>query len=240
MAFNLARFRELAFGQARASDTPPYDVADAQKLVALLPQDDPVRALADLTCWVQGMNSLASLPPERRARVLLALDQAARPLWQALGARYLAPRGRPGEGREGDSGILRALFDSASELAHGLAIVLEADARWSGEGFARLVARSLRWLGRRLSLAHMLALPVTGATWEGLHRAYTLAEANGAALTPMPAYEGAPHQTTARREYLRALLLELADPAGMRPREVELAYRVVARVASAARLEPAA
>src|SRR6185436_6968295 len=37
--------------------------------------------------------------------------------------------------------------------------------------------------------------------------------------------------------YLRALMLELAAPDSLRPRQVEMVYRVAARVASAAKIE---
>ena len=46
----------------------------------------------------------------------MLLDDAARPVWRALGQRYLAPEGRPLEKGEGDPGILRALHDSAFDL----------------------------------------------------------------------------------------------------------------------------
>lgn len=98
---------------------------------------------------------------------------------------------------------------------------------------------SLRWLGRRLSLAYMLQSPLTAALWERLHRRYRLCVAGEAARTALPAYNGSRYKTTARIEYARPLLLELAHPDAIRPRQIELVYRIAARVANAVRLESA-
>lgn len=100
-----------------------------------------------------------------RTPVLTLSDDAARPHWRSLGARYLAPQGQPTNAREGDPANLRALYDSASEFANGFAITPDAaehSSSWVTENQARLMIRSMRWLGRRLALGEKLprALPV--------------------------------------------------------------------------------
>lgn len=217
-------------------------VDEAKKLLLLLTEDDPAHALADLTHWTATMNTTDSFTPGRRGRVLLAMHQAAQPLWRALGQEYLAPDGRPTEGVDGDPAILRAMSDSASEFSNGFALTLDAEGKpstWVRGNLALLSICSLRWLGRRLSLAYMLQSPLTVALWERLHRRYTLAVAGEASRTALPAYEGSRYKTTAQIEYARPLLLELAHPDAIRPREVELVYRIAARVANAVRLDEA-
>lgn len=239
-AFDLRRFRDLAFGRTPLPDHPMRDLDGARKLLALLPEDDPEHNLAELTRWTVSLNQTESFTPGRRARVLMRLDDAARVQWRALGARYLAPEGQPAEYRDGDPSILRALYDSAAEFANGFAITLdfsEHSSRWVVDNQARLMIRSTRWLGRRLALAHMLHLPYTPAVWELLHRRREIAEVRGLAATALPAFEGLKRNTSVNREYLRALLLELAAPDSVRVRQLELIYRIAARVASAARLE---
>jgi hypothetical protein len=241
-AFNLTRFRDLAFGRSPLPDHPMRDLDEARKLLQLLPEGDPDECLADLTRWTTSMNETESFTPGRRGRILMLLDDAARPHWRTLGIRYLAPQGRPTENRDGDPGILRALFDSASEFANGFAIALDTSAhssRWVVENQARLFVRSMRWLGRRLALAHMLRLPHTFSIWEQLHRRQELARLRGLERSTLPAFEGVKYNTSVNREYLRALLLELAAPDSIRPRNVELIYRIAARIATAAKLEDA-
>jgi hypothetical protein len=239
-AFNLVRFMEQAFGRAPLPDHPMRSLDEARKMLALLPADDAAHSLADLTRWSQSMNETESFTPGRRARVLMLLDDAARAHWRSLGNRYLAPQGRPTENRDGDAAILRAMFDSATEFANGFAITLdtsEHSSRWAVQNQARLQVRSMRWLGRRLALAHMLNVPHVPAVWELLHRRRELANLRGLAANALPAFEGVKHNTSVNREYLRSLLLELAAPDSLRPRQVEMVYRIAARVASAAKLD---
>jgi hypothetical protein len=239
-AFNLRRFRDLAFGNAPLPDHPMHSLDEARKLLALLPDDDAEHSLAEVTRWTVSINETASFTPGRRARVLMLLDDAARVHWRALGARYLAPKGAPAEYQDGDPAILRAMLDSATEFANGFAITLddsEHSSRWVVENQARLMIRSMRWLGRRLALAHMLHVPFTPAAWELLHRRREVAEVRGLAATAISAYEGVKYGTSVNREYLRSLLLELAAPDSVRVRQAELIYRVAARMATAARLE---
>ena len=146
------------------------------------------------------MNETEAFSAGRRARVLMLLDDAARAQWRALGARYLAPQGVPAEYQDGNPAILRALLDSATEFANGFAITLddsEHSSRWVVENQARLMIRSMRWLGRRLALAHMLHVPYTPALWESLHRRRHLAEVRGLAATAHPGLSKA--SSTARR-----------------------------------------
>ena len=239
-AFDLVRFMQQAFGREPVPDHPLHSLDEARKLLALLPEDDAEHCLADLTRWTKSMNDTESFTPGLRARVLMLLDDTARIHWRALGARYLAPQGRPTDARDGDPAILRAMIESATEFANGFAITLdtsEQSSRWVVENQARLQVRSIRWLGRRLALAHMLNVPHVPAVWEMLHRRREIAELRGLAGSTLPAFEGVKYNTSVNREYLRSLLLELAAPDALRPRQVEMVYRIATRVASAAKLE---
>lgn len=237
-AFDLEWFRRLAFGRAPLPDHPAHGVQAARGLVGGLAQEPPERQLAELTYWTAAMNAADSFTPGRRARVLMVLDDAARPAWRSLGASYLAPYGRPWEGREGDAALLKALADSAAQFADGFAIAVDAraDSGWVREHLPRLLVRNMRWLARRLALAYMLKLPQSPAIWERLHRLHGIAAEHGVLRNGFPAYEGVRFNTSPAREYLRPLLLELANPSALGPREVELVYRVAARTASAASL----
>jgi len=241
-AFNLVTFIQQTFARAPLPDHPFRSIEDARKHLALLPEDDAEASLAELTRWTASMNQTETFTPGRRARVLMMMDDAARLHWRALGARYLAPQGRPTESRDGDPAILRAMYDSAFEFANGFAITLdesEQNSHWVTQNQARLMIRSMRWLGRRLALAHMLSVPHTTAVWELLHRRRELAAVRGLAATSMPAFEGVKRNTSVNREYLRSLLLELASPDTLRPRQTELVYRIAARVATMAKIESA-
>src|SRR5262245_36949798 len=120
--FDLERFRDLAFGRKALPDHPMADLEEAQKLIALIPESEPDKGPAEITHWASIVNTTESFTPGRRVRILMALDAAARPLWRKQALQYLMPAGRLNEGRDGDAGLLRALFDCSSEMANGFAI----------------------------------------------------------------------------------------------------------------------
>lgn len=238
--FDLGRFRDLAFGRKALPDHPMQDEAEAKKMLALLPDGDPDRAMAELTHWTATMNATEEFTPGRRGRILMLMDDASRPIWRDLGQRYLAPEGIPTEFKDGDPGILRAMLDSASEFSNGFGIALDTsaqDSKWVKQNLAALVVHNLRWLSRRLALAYMLNGGQTAAIWERLHRLYAMAVAGDVFRTALPAHEASRYTTSAQIEYARPLLLELANPGSLRPREVELLYRIAARAAPAARID---
>ena len=239
-SFDLDRFRDLAFGRRALPDHPMQSLAEAKKIVALLPDNDPDRALADLTHWAASMNATDAFTPGRRARVLMELDAASRTPWRAQAARYLAPAGRPKPGREGDAKLLRAMFDCVTEMGNGFAIALDAEAGESGwleKNRARVCLRNMRALMRRLALAHMLKHTGTTATWERLHRRHALCEELGVARNLLPVFDGDSATSSVRLEYAHGLLLELAAPESLLGREVELVFRIARRVAASVRIE---
>lgn len=67
MAFDLVRFRDLAFSRAPLPDHPMQTEAEAKKLIELLPEDDAAHALAGLTQWTASMNATGSFTAGRRA-----------------------------------------------------------------------------------------------------------------------------------------------------------------------------
>ena len=238
--FDLDMFRDVAFGRRALPDHPLRTLTDAREAVAEISAGTPGSALAELTALVKTMNETQTFSAGRRARILFALDEPTRDLWRTLGALYLAPHGRPLP-KDGDVQILRALFDSASEFTNGFAIAIDEvpanPSPWLRANFTRLCLRSMRWLGRRLALAHMLRLPVTGAVWERIHRRYASGVDAGMANLALPVFESDRYPTSLRQEYARCLLLELAGPESMTGRETELAFRIAGRVSQCVRLE---
>jgi len=238
--FDLSRFRDLAFKGAEAPDHPIEDEKAARKVLDALPVGDPAAALAELTHWAASMNATDSFTPGRRARVLMVLDDAARAYWRELGEQFLAPAGTPAEGRDGDLAILRALFESAAEFANGYALCRlpgGKGSRWVEANYVRAALRNMRWLARRLTLANMLHLPESASLWESVHRLYLEAEEHEVERKPLPVFDGDPFASSVKQEYVRVLLVEIASPATLRGREVELVFRIAGRNAAAAQLE---
>ncbi len=237
--FDLSRFRERAFGRTPLPNHPLRDERSVNKMIEGLPQD-PIEGLAELTHWVMSVNSDDEFSAERRARVLMALEQASRSYWSALSVLYLAPEGKPVEGRQGDASILRGMLDSALGFSTGYGFSLlreDKTSRWSEENVADVALRSARWIGRRYTLSHMLNLPVIDDIWEDLHNLYLLADAHQVLRKVIAVYPDATPTSSVKQAYTRVLLTDLCGLESLRGREVELAFRIAGRVASSAKLE---
>ena len=240
LGFDIARFRELAFGRSALPDHPLQDEKAVQKMLEEVPAD-PLTGLAELTHWAVSINLDSSFTTERRGRVLMALDIAARPFWSGLAAQYLAPDANPSEGRDGDPAILRAMLDSAVAFGTGYGFSLDAGdkaSRWVEGNLGQLALRRARWLGRRFTLANMLHLPNIDDTWEDLHLLYMMSEARQILRNVTQTDSGGPFTSSVKQEYTRILLTDMAGLDALSGREIDLAYRVAGRIAVNARLEP--
>jgi hypothetical protein len=239
-AFDLSRFRDLAFGRPTLPDHPLKDEDAVLKMIADLPVD-ALSGLAEVTHWALSINADPAFTPGRRSRVLMALDGAARPYWSELAEAFLAPGGKPDEGRDGDAAILRAMLDSATAFANGFGFALESAGKpsgWVEKNLALLALRRARWLARRLTLAHMLHLPAVEDIWEDLHLLYELAEARQVLRKVVHVHAGKPLTSSVKQEYTRLVLLDMGGLETLLARDIELAFRITGRIAANARLEP--
>lgn len=210
-----------------------------QKMIGDLPAD-PLASLAEFTHWAVSINTNDSFSAEQRARVLMALDAAAHPYRSELAMQYLAPDGRPAEGRDGDAAILRAMLDSATEFATGYGLSLETGeqpSRWIEKNLAHVALRRVRWLARQFTLASMLDLPNIDDIWEELHLLYGLSEERQIFRKVIRVFPGKPQTSSIKQEYVRLLLMDISGLETLLSRDIELVFRIAGRVAASARLE---
>jgi len=240
MEFDLSRFRNLAFGRKKLPDHPVATEADAREMVESLPRHDPAAALAEITACVLSINEDASFSPARRARVLMELDVAAHQFWRPLGEEFLALEGVPREGRDGDPRILHAFQESAAEFAAGFAQCVTAQAlaaRWIKTNRVAVMLRRARWLTRKMILSRMLHLPGADERWTELNDLYRLAAECDLFRNVAAVFPGNPRTSSVKQEYVRMLLLDIIRPDRMLGRDMELAYRLIGRIASSVQLE---
>ena len=87
-------------------------------------------------------------------------------MWRPLSEAFLAPEGKPLEGRDGDIQILEALQVSAAEFSTGFGFCVDKDAwdsDWIRDNKVIVMLRRAHWLTRMMILSRMLNLPV--AEW---------------------------------------------------------------------------
>jgi hypothetical protein len=214
-------------------DHPMTSVAEARALLAELPED-PQKALADATHWIDSVRDTPGFRVDVRAHVLALIDETAQPLERAVLALYLArPHLRQATGKEQWQSVL----EFWSGLASGYA-VCRRDYQAGAKGapaakdlLAQLGARELRALGQRLKLLLMRYQPVEGTLWAALHESYGFAESRQLASKSLRAYPGEAIDTSVRQELAKVLMLEAASAQSLSAPKIELAYRIIYRFA---------
>ena len=99
-----------------------YDVAEARKLLADLPKDDPLKALDEITSWLTSVKDTPGFRPDRRIGIIMLLDETGQPLHAELLRQYLAaPRLQDFQGMrlwQGAHGFMRALAEAYAVCVH--------------------------------------------------------------------------------------------------------------------------
>ena len=212
-----------------------FNVAEAKKLLADLPQDDALNALDEITGWLASVKETVDFRPERRAEIIMLLDETAQPFHTTLLDNYLA------EANLQDFNSMRMwqgvlIFMRALTDAYALCVEeCQQEAKKTPtlqEKMPIIFARLLRATAEQIKLALMRYTEIERPMWEQLYQYYNLAVDNQLADTLVFAYAKGTPQTSSQRELLRAVLLHVASPASLAPDQIEVSFRIAARLSS--------
>lgn len=214
-------------------DHPMFNVEEAQKLLVDLPQDNPLKALDEITEWLVSVKDTPGFPPELRTDIIMLLNETALPFHAELLQQYVAEAHlQDFKGMrmwQGIHGYMKALAE-----AYALCVdEYEQDEKKSTafiEKMPIICVRLMRAIGEQVKLELMRYIKIEQEIWEQLFRYYNFAVANQFAETVVFAYsKGTPH-TSPQRELLRAVLLHVASPDTLSPEQIEVSYRIAARL----------
>ena len=216
-------------------DHPMADAKQARQLVAELPAHDAAKALAEITEWLDSMNSTEGFKPDRRFENLDLLDGAAKNHQRKLSQDYLAtPRQQKFQENKlwtSVSGFWRALGDGY------ILCVDQCESGTSGAAVRKslpvIVARALRVLTLQLKWVLLRYGPVEPRLWHDIARMYTFAAQKGFADGKVAVYPGVHGESTNRQELLKSLMLAASSTDGLPPIKQQLAERAVAQFAEA-------
>ncbi len=215
-------------------DTPDHPMAgirQARALISELPANDPVKALDEVTFWLDSIGHTEGFKVDHRFELIDLLDQAAKGHQRKLAQEYLAADGQ----REFDEKKLwNTVFNFWTRLGDSYGQCVEQfQSGASGAGAMRkmlpaIVARALRALTLQLKWTLLSYSPVDGRIWGEIGRLYFFAETRGFTIEPIAIYPGAHGQGTVREEFLKAMMLSVSSTGGLTPLKQEIAERMVA------------
>lgn len=216
-------------------DHPMFNVEEAKKLLAELPEDNPRKALEDITDWLHSFKGTSGFQPEARIAVARLLDETGQPLHAELLHQYLsAPHLQDFKGMKlwhAMHGFVKAVAETYALCVTEYREVKKPSAEVKSH-MPVVCVRLLRAVADQMKLELMRYLDVEQGVWDVLYKNYLFAEENQFAETMVIAYPGQVIHASAQRELLRALALYESSPGTMAPDQIEVTYRIAARMVS--------
>jgi hypothetical protein len=218
-----------------APDHPMTNVEAAKRLLAELPEDDPLEALKELSDWMTSFGGTPGFKLGNRLGVAMLLDDTATPIYAEVQRRYTsAPHLQDLEGMK----LWRAMHEFAIARIELFAVCLRELSQsakkneTANEQVAVVCVRFLHSVIEQLKLELMRYTDVQKEVWENLCWGYQLAEAADLAETMVIAYPGHVIHSSPQRELLCALVLFESAPGALSSSQIEMSSRIAARLSS--------
>lgn len=216
-------------------DHPMTDVAAAKALLAELPQDEPLKALTEISNWLASVKDTPNFRAERRVSIIMLLDETALPLHTEVLRNYLSsPHLQDFHGMylwQGVHNYMKALVEAYALCAQECQ-PSDKQTQALKDLLPVLYVRLLRTLAEQMKLELMRYIEVEQAVWSQLYANYALAETQQLADAMVHAYPGHVIHTSPQRELLRALALYISSPGTLAPNQIEVTFRIAARMVS--------
>ena len=217
-------------------DHPMADDKGAKDLLASLPANDAVKAIEELRHWIESVIETEGFKTERRGELVLLLDESAQVHQRKLVRDYLSNPRLP---KFQEARLWGALFGLWKDLAGAYATCIAqftADSGSVGKLKAQLplfCVRAVRAVAAQLKWHYMHYEQGDAAVWQALGKVYRFAEDRKVHRESVPVYAGVPVNSSAEREFMKALMLAASSPDCLMPLDIELAERIVAHFSAA-------
>ena len=238
-------------------DHPLFDVEEAGRRLAELPKDNAIRALEEITSWLDSVKDAPGFRPGVRAAIIMLLDEAGQALYAGLLQLYIgAPHLQDFNGKH----LWKGMHDFMKILAGAYSVCVHeyrrAGKKSSGhkELMPVICVRLLRAVAEQMKLEMMHYVDIEQSVWDRLCNCYQFVEANRftesmvfaypkqeiSAYPPrielaeslVFAYQKQVIHISPQRELLRALMLYESSPGTLAPDQIELSFRIVGRMVS--------
>jgi hypothetical protein len=223
-------------------DHPLADMKQARALVAELPPYDSIKALEEITRWLESLAEAEGFKLERLFEVLDLLDTTARNHHRKLVQDYL---GMSRQQKYQENKLWTCGFQFSKALSNAyLRCVTQHESGAAGAAAIRkqiplIVARALRSFGLQVKWTMLRYGPFEPGLWTAIGELYGHAHKGGYARTPLTVYPGVHGNSSVEQDYLKIMMLWASSADVLPPLKQEIAERTAAHLASAFRLEAA-
>ena len=222
-----------------AGSHPLANVKEAEEVFDDLRGQEPLKALEEVSHWLESLAQADDMKPERRFEVVRRLDEVAQPHRIKVGRDYgnLSRQSRFQENR-----LWSAKHDFWTRVGQAYGDLIERIERKEKgtEGMKTqppvIALRALRASSRRLKWLYVRYGPVPADIWATLAQGYRFAEARRLAQTRSTVYPGLPGDSTPEEEFMRAMLLSASAPDALTPQEMDVCERLIAHFAGRFRI----
>lgn len=222
----------------KKSDDPVGDLKSATIWVQELPQADIHRALQEILKALSKLqqNTTTSLP--ERLQVLFYLDEKARSLQNTLCRAYLHSAGETGKETRHKLATITHFWDAMAEAYYEVIRAYSKNpVRKLNKQLPLVTAKAMHFLAMQGKWRYMRYLPIETYTWRRMGRLYLFAEREGFKDKAVHLYPDQP-DTTCAREYIRVMMLHLANPGSLQPEKIELVDQWLDNWSSSVEIEP--
>ena len=216
-------------------DHPLFDVKEARRLLAELPKDNPFKELEEITSWLDSVKDVAGFRPEVRASIIMLLDEAGQPLYAGLLQLYLgAPHLQDFKGMH----LWQGLHGFVKASSEAYFVCVQEYQRPEKKTFEHkdlmpiICVRLLRAVAEQMKLAMMHYVNIEQSVWDQFCSCYNFAEAHQFVDSMVFAYPQQVIHISPQRELLRALVLYESSPGTLAADQIEVSYRIAARMVS--------
>lgn len=215
-------------------DHPLADPKEAKRLLEALPGNDNVKALDELTHWIESVVTAEGFKPDARIQLVLMLDDAAQPRVRKLAKDYFGTA-RPSRFNENRLWTVLHGFWKQAAYAHARCIDQFVQGAKGVEAakaqLPLLLVRCLRGFAQEVKWMHLRYGPIDMASWGVFNSVYAFAESRQLAQARVAVYPGVPGDSTPQLEFLKGVMFSASAPDGLLPQEVDLAERMIGGLA---------
>ncbi|TCV85339.1 hypothetical protein [Sulfurirhabdus autotrophica] len=214
----------------KGPDHPMGNIQDAKKLLLDLPLGSSLKALEEVSFWLDSVRNTDGYNPVEQFEILKLLDETAQPLQLELSQQYLdlSRMQKTQENR-----LWMALFEFWKHLAAAYEHCISLyegngeDALLIEKHLPLMVIRTMRAYAEQNKLLYIRYRPIDEKIWAGLSKLYFFAESNALFHGLLVPYQHESGPTTAFKELLRAVMLSVSTPDKLLPVQIHLADKVI-------------